>query len=127
MFRARRWTFLLDLIEGLPSSSRTTTAALNDPDEDRVAQMAETITAQEAAAEEGQDAPAGGRSLVGRTAEVQVLEDIFDVVVAALGGRTRYPRPVTRVAEAVEEIRQTTSLQAAEDIISVMTPWALEA
>ena len=92
-----------------------------------MAQMAETITAQEAAAEEGQDPPAGGRSLVGRTAEVQVLEDIFDVVVAALGGRTRYPRPVTRVAEAVEEIRQTTSLQAAEDIISVMTPWALEA
>ena len=34
---------------------------------------------------------------------------------------------MTRVAEAVEEIRQTTSLQAAEDIISVMTPWALEA
>lgn len=124
MFRARRWTFLLDLIEGLPSSSRTTTAALNDPDPDRVAQMAEAIIAQENA---GEDAPAGGRSLVGRTAEVRVLEDLFDVVVAALGGKTQYPRPVTRVAEAVEEIRQAASLRAAEDIISVMTPWALEA
>ena len=126
MFRARRWTFLLDLIEGLPPSSRTTTAALNDPDKGRVAQMAEAITAQENEGE-GEGAPAGGRSLVGRTEEVRVLWDLFDVVVAALGGKTQYPRPVTRVAEAVEEIRQAASLRAAEDIISVMTPWALEA
>ena len=126
MFRARRWTFLLDLIEGLPSSSRTTTAALNDPDKGRVAQMAEAITAQENEGE-GEGDPAGGRSLVGQTDEVRVLQDLFDVVVAALGGKTQYPRPVTRVAEAVEEIRQAASLRAAEDIISVMTPWALEA
>lgn len=86
--------------------------------------MAEAITAQE---DEDEDAPAGGRSLVGRTDEVRVLQDLFDVVVAAFGGKTRYPRPVTRVAEAVEEIRQAASLRAAEDIISVMTPWALEA
>ena len=98
----------------------------NDPDEDRVAQMAEAITAQENEGE-GEGDPAGGRSLVGQTDEVRVLQDLFDVVVAALGGKTQYPRPVTRVAEAVEEIRQAASLRAADDIISVMTPWALEA
>lgn len=94
-----------------------------------MAQMAEAITAQEDAAKEneGEGDPAGGRSLVGRTEEVRVLQDLFDVVVAALGGKTQYPRPVTRVAEAVEEIRQAASLRAADDIISVMTPWALEA
>ena len=59
------------------------------------------------------------------SAEAQALWDLFDLIVAALGGKTTHPRPTSAVARAVEEIRREAALAAAEDIIAALTPWAL--
>lgn len=68
-----------------------------------------------------------GGSLTGQTPEVTVLQDIFDLIVAALGGKATYPRPTPAVAAAIEETRSARTLAVATDIIAVMTPWAVEA
>ncbi|MDO4243806.1 MAG: hypothetical protein Q4C85_08645 [Actinomyces sp.] len=66
-----------------------------------------------------------GGSLVGQTPVVVVLQDIFDLIVSALGGDERYPRPVTAVAAEVERVREERTLAAAHDVIAAMTPWAM--
>ena len=119
LFRARRWTFLLDLIDGLPSHSRTISAILNDTD--RAELMAETILAQE-----DEDVEEESTSLVGQTPEVRILQDIADILIATAGGKETYPRPVPVVTAVVEEMRTSQTLAAANDVIAVLTPWALE-
>jgi len=121
LFRARRWTFLLDLIDGLPSHSRTISAILNDAD--RAELMAETILTQE---DEDDDAGEESTSLVGQTPEVRILQDIADILIATAGGKETYPRPVPIVTAVVEEMRTSQTLAAANDVIAVLTPWALE-
>ena len=118
LFRARRWTFLLDLIDGLPSHSRTISAILNDTD--RAELMAETILAQE---DEDDDVEEESTSLIGQTPEVRILQDIADILISTAGGKETYPRPVPAV---VEEMRTSQTLAAANDVIAVLTPWALE-
>lgn len=119
LFRARRWTFLLDLIDGLPSHSRTISAILNDTD--RAELMAETILTQE-----DDDVGEESTSLVGQTPEVRILQDIADILIATAGGKETYPRPVPIVTAVVEEMRTSQTLAAANDVIAVLTPWALE-
>ena len=121
LFRARRWTFLLDLIDGLPSHSRTISAILNDTD--RAELMAETILAQE---DEDDDVGEESTSLVGQTPEVRILQDIADILIATAGGKETYPRPVPVVTAVVEEMRTSQTLAAANDVIAILTPWALE-
>lgn len=118
LFRARRWTFLLDLIDGLPSHSRTVSAILNDPD--RAELMAEAILAQEDEDEETTS------SLVGQTPEVRVLQDLADILISTAGGKETYPRPVPVVTAVVEEMRTSQALAAANDVVAALTPWALE-
>ena len=100
LFRARRWTFLLDLIDGLPSHSRTISAILNDTD--RAELMAETILTQE---DEDDDVGEESTSLVGQTPEVRILQDIADILIATAGGKETYPRPVPVAAASVWEVR----------------------
>lgn len=120
LFRARRWTFLLDLIDGLPSHSRTISAILNDTD--RAELMAEAILAQE----DEDDAEEESASLVGQTPEVRILQDIADILISTAGSKETYPRPVPVVTAVVEEMRTSQTLAAANDVIAVLTPWALE-
>lgn len=97
LFRARRWRFLLTLIDGLGSTSRTTVAILNDPD--RFEEIARSVAETEATAD---DTEARMRE---QTPVVRILQDIFDLVSAAFGGKEPYPRPVSAVELALEDAR----------------------
>ena len=97
LFRARRWRFLLMLIDGLASTSRTTVAILNDPE--RFEEIAKTVAETEATAD---DTEARMRE---QTPVVRLLQDIFDLVSAAFGGKEPYPRPVSAVELALEDAR----------------------
>jgi len=97
LFRARRWRFLLTLIDGLASTSRTTVAILNDPE--RFEEIAKTVAETEATAD---DTEARMRE---QTPVVRLLQDIFDLVSAAFGGKEPYPRPVSAVELALEDAR----------------------
>ena len=97
LFRARRWRFLLTLIDGLGSTSRTTVAILNDPD--RFEEIARSVAETEATAD---DTEVRMRE---QTPVVRLLQDIFDLVSAAFGGKEPYPRPVSAVELAPEDAR----------------------
>lgn len=97
LFRARRWRFLLILIDGLASTSRTTVAILNDPE--RFEEIARSVAETEATAD---DTEARMRE---QTPVVRLLQDIFDLVSAAFGGKDPYPRPVSAVELALEDAR----------------------
>jgi len=51
---------------------------------------------------------------------------IADILIATAGGKETYPRPVPVVTAVVEEMRTSQTLAAANDVIAVLTPWALE-
>lgn len=85
------------LIDGLPSTSRTTVAILNDPE--RFEETARTVAETEATAD---DTEARMRE---QTQVVRVLQDIFDLVAGALGHKEPYPRPVSAVELALEDAR----------------------
>lgn len=117
LFRQRRWTTLYWIVKGLPSTSRTVSAVLNDPDPDRAAALAWAI----AEADQDDEEPT---SLVSQTPEVVVLQAIFDVIVSAFGGKDTWPRPVPRVTRMVEEARRAEQLEAVASIVALLTPWA---
>lgn len=96
-------------------------AILNDPE--RAEEIAETIVSRE---DEDDAELSAGQSVTGQTPVVTVLQDLADLVIAALGGKDRYPRPVTAVSEAVDELRTTRTMAAATDVIAALTPWALD-
>ena len=104
------------LIDGLPSTSRTVEAVLDDP---------ETAPDIAAAIIRDTDADDGGPrpSLRSQTPEVGVLQDILDVLLAALGGTERVPRPETAVGRAIEELRAESVRETAREMIAVLTPW----
>ena len=105
------------LIDGLPSTSRTVEAVLDDP---------ETAPGIAAAIVRDTDADDGGGprpSLRSQTPEVGVLQDILDVLLAALGGTERVPRPETAVGRAIEELRAESVRETAREMIAVLTPW----
>lgn len=96
LFRARRWRFLLTLIDGLGSTSRTVAAMLNDP---------EVALETARALAEAEDDDSTEAQLRSQTPEVRVMQDIFDLLVAAFGGKEPYPRPVSAVELALEDAR----------------------
>ncbi len=103
------------LVDGLPSTSRTVEAVLDDP---------ETATDIAAAIVRDTDDGGGPRpSLRSQTPEVGVLQDILDVLLAALGGTERVPRPETAVGRAIEELRAASTRETAREMIAVLTPW----
>lgn len=109
----------------MPKHSRMVSAILNDPD--RVEEIAAAILDQEDDdAEAEEDAAGGDGSLVGQTPEVVVLQDIADILLAALGGKARYPRPEPAAHAAAEALRAERAEADALEIIAALTPWALE-
>lgn len=103
------------LVDGLPPTSRTVEAVLDDPE-----------TAADIAAAIVRDTDGGGGprpSLRAQTPEVGVLQDILDVLLAALGGSERVPRPETAVGRAIEELRAESVRETAREMIAVLTPW----
>lgn len=115
LFRARRWRFLLTLIDALPSTSRTVAAVLNDP-----ATAEETARAIVAAPQEDPDDTQA--RMRAQTPEVGVLQDIFDLLTAALGGKERYPRPVSAVALAVDAGREEAARKRAAEVLRALRP-----
>lgn len=89
-------------------------AMVNDPE--MALTIAQATIAQD---EEEDDTPS---SLRGRSPEAVRLEGIFNLLVSALGGKETWPAPVTAVDLAKEQI----AVDAATDVIALMTPWALQ-
>ena len=109
-----RWGELLDLIDMLPTASRTKEALLNDPDTARLI----------AEADDG-SAPEWTPPISEYTTEAAVFAAVFDrlgvlvdTVSGALGGKGRsqtFPRPVTEVDRIKERARR----EAAEELIAL--------
>lgn len=111
LMAARRWRALIDLVTELPSTSRLTDALVNDEEYARAAVEVFNST----------DTPTQGLSSVREeTMQVQILRDLFDLISTALGGKARYPRPVT----AIERANQASIEGAVADLVSELTPWA---
>lgn len=77
LWRARRWTLLLDILDRLPAHSWY--AASVSMDEDHAKMMAESIAARQAA---GDEPDTKGPSLTTWTPEVAILTNVFDAVRA---------------------------------------------
>lgn len=108
---ARRWRALIDLVTELPSTSRLMDALVNDEEYARAA--VEVFNAIDAP-------PQGFSSVREETTQVQILRDLFDLISRALGGKTRYPRPVT----AIDRAKQASIEGAVADLVSELAPWA---
>ena len=112
MFRDRRYRFLLTLIDELPSTSRTVAAILNDPEV-----AIETAMAIAEAADDDTEA-----QLRTQTPEVRVLQDIFDLLVSAFGGKETYPRPESLTAIALEDARTSVRDRSAHQALAALMP-----
>lgn len=110
LWRARRWTLLLDVIDRLPAHSWYASSVSMDEEHARL--MAEAIMAREA---NGEEPEAKGPSLTGWTPEVAVLTNVLDAtrrveyaVYAAQHGKKAgeppkpSPRPVTPLESALK-------------------------
>lgn len=75
LWRARRWTLLLDVIDRLPAHSQYASTA--SMDEEHAEMLAESLAAR---VESGEDDERSGPSLAGWTPEVAALTNIFDAV-----------------------------------------------
>lgn len=75
LWRARRWTLMLDIIDRLPAHSWY--AASVSMDEEHARMMAESIAAREAA---GEESDSKGPSLTTWTPEVAALTNVLDAV-----------------------------------------------
>jgi hypothetical protein len=95
LWRARRWAFLVDVLDRLPAHSHYAASVSNDPEHAKM--LAEAIMAQRAAGEE----PASkGPALTTWTPEMAMLTNIFDAVrgvshavVAVQAGKGKKPEP----------------------------------
>lgn len=110
LWRARRWTLLLDILDRLPAHSQYASSVSMDKEH------AEMLAEQLAAQEEDPDAEPSGPSLTGWTPEVAALTNIFDAVrdvqhtlvaVNSEKGKTpdppkRAPRPSTPLEAAMK-------------------------
>jgi hypothetical protein len=114
LFRARRWRFLLALIDGLVPTSRTVVAMLNDPD--RFEETARQIVDSE---DRCDDTEARMRE---QTPVVRLLQDIFDLVSAAIGGKEPYPRPVSAVELALEDVRAERLRNFRDETLAALLP-----
>jgi hypothetical protein len=78
-------------------------------------------TARRIAEQDDTDTDEPPSSLRGQTPEVVVLQAIFDVLIKALGGKDTWPRPVTAVDQAREDLQR----ESMDKVVSLMTPWAI--
>ena len=116
LFRARRYRFLLTLIDALPSTSRTVAAMLNDP---------EVALETARALAEAADDDATEAQLRAQTPEVRVMQDIFDLLVSAFGGKETYPRPESLTEIALDEARtDARDANARRALAALMPGWS---
>ena len=113
LFRARRYRFLLTLIDELPSTSRTVAAILNDP---------EVALETARALAEAEDDDSTEAQLRAQTPEVRVMQDIFDLLVSAFGGKETYPRPESLTAIALEDARTSVRDRSAHQALAALMP-----
>jgi hypothetical protein len=96
LWRARRWTHLLDLLDHLPGHSWFASAV--SMDEEHAKMMAESIIARRESGEESDQSPQGP-SLVQWTPEVAVMTNVLDAVrgvqhaVVAVNAGDKAPAP----------------------------------
>jgi hypothetical protein len=110
LWRERRWTLLLDIIDRLPAHSWTASSLTMD--EDHAKMMAESITAQRSS---GEEVKPSGPALTTWTPEVAALTNVLDAVrnvqyavVAVNAGKKApeppkpSPRPITPLERALK-------------------------
>lgn len=131
LWRARRWRFLLNLIDHLPGHSFTAAATAND--EEYAAHLGHAIA--EAPEDESDDmkSPPVHRW----TPEVAILADLYDTInrmayaqlCAAVGGPQKagpapkpYPRPKTALRRAIEKATYDRKLAKHESLVARMLP-----
>lgn len=130
LWRARRWTLLLDLLDRLPGHSWY--AATVSMDEEHAKMMAESIAARPKA-EKGEST---GPSLTTWTPEVAVLTNVLDAVrqvqhavvaVQAPKGKAPEapkpsPRPVTPLERALKNLEHQRRKSAHESLVARVLP-----
>jgi hypothetical protein len=128
LWRARRWTLLLDVLDRLPAHSWY--AATVSMDEDHARMMAESIASRPA--EKGESK---GPSLTTWTPEVAALTNVLDAVrgvqhavIAAQHGKKAgeppkpSPRPVTPLERALKHAENERRQQAHQSLVARMLP-----
>lgn len=130
LWRARRWTLLLDILDRLPAHSQY--AAAVSMDEDHAQMMAESLAARR---ESDDDATASGPSLTTWTPEVAMLTNILDAVrgvqhavVAVQAGKNAPPapdpaqRPVTPLEKAMRRVEYQRRKAVHENLVARLLP-----
>ena len=57
-----------------------------------------------------------------QTPEDRVLQDIFDLLVSAFGGKETYPRPESLTAIALEDARTSVRARSAHQALAALMP-----
>lgn len=57
-----------------------------------------------------------------QTPEVRVMQDIFDLLVSAFGGKETYPRPESLTAIALEDARTSVRDRSAHQALAALMP-----
>lgn len=131
LWRARRWTLLLDVLDRLPAHSWY--AATVSMDEEHAKMMAEAIAAREQA---GEKAESKGPSLTTWTPEVAVLTSVLDAVrgvqhavVAVQSPKGKAPeapkpspRPITPLERALKAAEYNRRKAAHESLVARVLP-----
>jgi hypothetical protein len=131
LWRERRWTRLLDLIDRLPSHSQYAAAA--SMDEEHAEMLAEALAARAA---ESDDDKNSGPALTGWTPEVAVMTNVLDAVrqvthaivaVNSEKGKTPEspkpaPRPVTPLERAMRRAEFQRKKGAHERLVARLLP-----
>lgn len=74
---------------------------------------------------EAEDDDATEAQLRSQTPEVRVLQDIFDLLVAAFGGKETYPRPESLTEIALDEARtEVRDANARRALAALMPGWS---
>ena len=132
LWRARRWTLLLDLLDHLPAHSWY--AATVSMDEEHAKMMADSIAAQKAAS--GSEGESKGPSLTTWTPEVAMLTNILDAVrgvqhavIAVQSPKGKAPespkpapRPVTPLERALKLVEFNRRKAAHESLVARVLP-----
>lgn len=131
LWRRRRWTLLLDIIDRLPSHSWYASSV--SMDEDHAKMMAESITERR---DSGEDQQSSGPSLVGWTPEVAAITNVLDAVravqhavVAVQAPRDKQPeapkpapRPKTPLEKALKAAEFARRKAAHESLVARVLP-----
>jgi len=130
LWRARRWTMILDILDRLPAHSWYASSV--SMDEDHARMMAEAIVAQN---QDGERESHSGPSLTTWTPEVAALTNLLDAVrgvqhavVAVQAGKRAgeppkpAPRPTTPLEQALKRAEHQRRKAKHEDLVARLVP-----